>query len=101
MNTASFCQRSSYTGRTRLEPSPYPVSPLPDDFRMCSCLESALIYVAQNDSYTHSNEDLMQGKGVNDLASIAFEAGKMYKIRVINMSALASMSLSSHDLSVF
>jgi hypothetical protein len=99
MNTASFCQRNSYTGRTQLEPNLSPVRLLPDDFRkLCSCLESALIYVAQNDSYTHSNEDLMQGKGVNDLASIAFEAGKMYKIRVINMSALASMPLSSHDL---
>jgi hypothetical protein len=53
-------------------------------------LESALIYVAQNDSYIHSNEDLMKGTGVNDLASINFEAGKTYKIRVINMSALAS-----------
>jgi len=32
----------------------------------------------------------MKGTGVNDLASMAFEAGKTYKIRVINMSALAS-----------
>ena len=34
----------------------------------------------------------MKGTGVNDLASMAFEAGKTYKIRVINMSALASES---------
>jgi len=32
----------------------------------------------------------MKGTGVNDLASMAFEAGKTYKIRVINMSSLAS-----------
>lgn len=32
----------------------------------------------------------MSGVGVNDGASMTFEAGKAYKIRIINMSALAS-----------
>lgn len=40
----------------------------------------------------------MQGKGVNDLASLSFEAGKTYKIRVINMSALASTCIPSGSL---
>jgi iron transport multicopper oxidase len=86
-----------WTNPTGAEPVPSQ-STTPRLAQSVLILESALIYVAQNDSYTHSNEDLMQGKGVNDLASIAFEAGKMYRIRVINMSALASMSLSSHNL---
>jgi hypothetical protein len=34
----------------------------------------------------------MKGTGVNDGAQLKFEAGKSYKIRVINMSALASTS---------
>lgn len=37
----------------------------------------------------------MAGKGVNDEASMTFEAGKAYKIRVINMSSLASESICS------
>jgi iron transport multicopper oxidase len=49
-----------------------------------------MIYVAKNDSYVHSASDLMQGTGVNDGASLTFESGKTYKIRIINMSALAS-----------
>lgn len=52
--------------------------------------ESALIYVAQNDTYLSPNSDLMAGKGVNDDASLSFEAGKSYRVRIINMAALAS-----------
>lgn len=54
--------------------------------------ESALIYVAQNNTYLSSNTDLMSGKGVNDDASMSFEAGKSYRVRIINMAALASES---------
>jgi iron transport multicopper oxidase len=49
-----------------------------------------MIYVAQNDTYLSPTSDLMTGKGVNDDASLSFEAGKSYRIRIINMASLAS-----------
>jgi iron transport multicopper oxidase len=53
-----------------------------------------LIYVAQKDKYLHSQAELSNGTGISNAlangAIIPFEAGKKYKIRVINMSALAS-----------
>jgi hypothetical protein len=51
-----------------------------------------MIYLAHNDSYIHSNEDLSKAVGTNNDAALAFEPGKKYRIRVINMSALASES---------
>lgn len=52
--------------------------------------ESALIYVAHNDEYMNTQAELSAGTGVNDEAVLNFEAGKKYRIRIINMSALSS-----------
>lgn len=56
-----------------------------------------MIYVSDSEKgqYLSSVEDLMQGKGTNDEAVIPFEAGKKYRIRVINMSSLSSKLLFS------
>jgi iron transport multicopper oxidase len=51
-----------------------------------------MIYVAKDGQYLSSYEDLMAGKGTNNDAVIPFEAGKKYRIRVINMSSLSSKS---------
>jgi hypothetical protein len=51
-----------------------------------------MIYVAKDGKYLSSYEDLMAGKGTNNDAVIPFEAGKKYRIRVINMSSLSSKS---------
>lgn len=59
--------------------------------------QSALVYIANGEKYLSSYEDLMSGKGTNDEAVLPFEKGKKYKIRVINMSALAMFHLSFGD----
>jgi hypothetical protein len=51
-----------------------------------------MIYIAKDGQYLSSYEDLMAGKGTNNDAVIPFEAGKKYRIRVINMSSLSSKS---------
>lgn len=53
-------------------------------------LDSAAIYVLHKEQYLPSAEAIRTGEGVNDNASLRFEAGRTYKIRIINMSALAS-----------
>lgn len=54
--------------------------------------DAAAIYVLHKEQYLPSAEAIKTGEGVNDNASMKFEAGKTYKIRIINMSALASES---------
>lgn len=56
--------------------------------------DSAAIYVLHKDEYLPSAAAIRSGEGVNDNAKLHFEAGKTYKIRLINMSALASTSFS-------
>jgi len=58
--------------------------------------DSAAIYVLHKDEYLPSAAAIQSGEGVNDNAKLHFEPGKTYKIRLINMSALASMSPSHH-----
>jgi iron transport multicopper oxidase len=53
-------------------------------------LDAAAIYALHKEQYLPSAEAIGTGEGVNDNASLKFEAGKTYKIRIINMSALAS-----------
>lgn len=67
--------------------------------------KSAMIYVAKNDgngSYVGSYADLMNGNATNDNAFIPFTPGKRYRIRVINMSALAMfhLLLEDHEMQV-
>lgn len=52
--------------------------------------DSAVIYLVKDGRYYPSAEDVANGAAVSDNLSIPFEAGKKYKIRAINMSALAS-----------
>jgi len=59
-------------------------------------IDSAAIYVLHKDEYLPSAAAIRSGEGVNDNAKIHFEPGKTYKIRLINMSALASMSPTIH-----
>jgi hypothetical protein len=56
--------------------------------------ESALIYVAKNGKYLNTQAELSAGTGVNDEAVLPFEAGKKYRVRIINMSALSSTSFA-------
>ncbi|KAJ9102848.1 hypothetical protein QFC19_004576 [Naganishia cerealis] len=73
--------------------------------------KSALIYVAKNGKYMNTQSELSAGTGVNDEAILPFEAGKKYRIRIINMSALARclpsyvyqvfhMAMEGHDMQV-
>jgi iron transport multicopper oxidase len=60
--------------------------------------DSAAIYVLHKDEYLPSVAAIRSGEGVNDNAKIHFEPGKTYKIRLINMSALASMSVPLYSI---
>lgn len=57
-------------------------------------LESAVIYAANNGSYFNTQSEISNGTGVSNGVGneciLPFEAGKKYRIRLINMSALAS-----------
>lgn len=63
-------------------------------------VDAAAIYVLHKEQYLPSAEAIRTGEGVNDNASIKFEAGKTYKIRIINMSALSSESPRKFSLPV-
>lgn len=56
--------------------------------------ESAVIYIMHNNTYMNTQAELSSGTGVNDDAVLPFVAGKKYRIRIINMSALAMFHLS-------
>ncbi|KAL7418969.1 ferroxidase fet3 [Cryptotrichosporon argae] len=64
--------------------------------------DSAVIYVAKNASYLNTNDELSAGVGVSDNATIPFVAGKTYKLRIINMSALAMfwIGIEDHDMQI-
>lgn len=54
---------------------------------------SALLYFAQNGTYL---------PGFNDAASLAFEQGKAYRLRVINISAFSAffLRLDGHTMRI-
>ncbi|GHJ88753.1 hypothetical protein NliqN6_5155 [Naganishia liquefaciens] len=64
--------------------------------------KSAVIYVAHNGQYMNTQAELSVGTGVNDEAVLNFEAGKKYRIRIINMSALSMfhLAMEGHDMQV-
>ncbi|WRT64797.1 uncharacterized protein IL334_001731 [Kwoniella shivajii] len=64
--------------------------------------DSALIYLVKNGQYYPSPEAVASGAATNDNLSIPFEAGKKYKMRVINMSALAMflIAIDQHDMKI-
>ncbi|OXC70368.1 hypothetical protein AYX13_00838 [Cryptococcus neoformans] len=64
--------------------------------------DSAVIYLVKDGRYYPSAEDVANGAAVSDNLSIPFEAGKKYKIRVINMSALAMfyIALDQHNINI-
>ncbi|OXG27098.1 acidic laccase [Cryptococcus neoformans Bt15] len=62
---------------------------------------SAVIYAAyQNGTYMSTNEEISAGEGVSDGLSLYFEAGKSYRIRMINMGTLAMFwaALEGHEM---
>ncbi|ORY28145.1 putative iron transport multicopper oxidase FET3 precursor [Naematelia encephala] len=64
--------------------------------------KSAVIYVAHNGAYINTNEELSSGVGVSNNASLTFEPGKKYRIRIINMSSLAMffINIDQHQMYV-
>jgi len=54
-----------------------------------------LIYVLHNDAYFPSPQAINDGSGTNNNAKMVFEAGKTYRVRIINMAALSSAYLSN------
>ncbi|WOO80563.1 Iron multicopper oxidase fer1 [Vanrija pseudolonga] len=64
--------------------------------------ESALIYIAKDGKYLHTNQEISSGVGNNDNATITFEPGKTYRIRVIAMTALTMFhfGIEDHDMQI-
>ncbi|WVR04611.1 hypothetical protein IAU60_001622 [Kwoniella sp. DSM 27419] len=64
--------------------------------------DSALIYLVKDGEYYPSAEAVSSGAATNDNLSIPFEAGKRYKIRVVNMSALSMflIAIDQHDMQI-
>lgn len=71
--------------------------------------DSALIYFEQNGSYLPPISGAVSGAsdgssavGFNGNATIKFEAGKTYRLRVINMSAFSMFFfwIEGHDMSI-
>ncbi|ORY31018.1 Cupredoxin [Naematelia encephala] len=64
--------------------------------------DAAAIYVMHDGKYSPSAEAVRDGTATNDQASMLFQPGKTYKIRIINMSALAMfhIKLDGHEMSI-
>ncbi|WVQ82538.1 hypothetical protein IAT38_004667 [Cryptococcus sp. DSM 104549] len=63
--------------------------------------ESAVIYIAyKNGTYMNTNEEISSGVGVSDNAVLPFEAGKTYRLHMINMGTLAMfwVAMQDHDM---
>lgn len=60
--------------------------------------ESALIYVAKDGKYIGN---VATGESTNDNAKIHFEAGKKYRLRIINQSALAMFHIAIEDHDIY
>lgn len=60
------------------------------------------IYVLHNGTYFPSAEAISSGEASNDNATMVFEAGKTYRIRVINMAALAMfyVAMDQHQMQI-
>ncbi|EIW71885.1 multi-copper oxidase, partial [Tremella mesenterica DSM 1558] len=63
---------------------------------------SAVIYVLHNNTYYPDAASINNGQATSDNASIEFVPGRKYRIRVINMSALAMfyLSMNGHEMSI-
>lgn len=94
-HAVSWCCNAVLGGFNMMSTSYLPLSILPPNLEILFTnisiiLDSAIIYVAKGDSYFPSADAINSGEAVSNNATIPFEAGKTYKIRIINMSALAS-----------
>ncbi|ORX38813.1 Cupredoxin [Kockovaella imperatae] len=71
--------------------NPTGAEPIPD---------SAVIYVLHNDTYYPSPESISNGSATNNNAKIHFEPGQTYRIRIVNMGALAMfwVNFDQHDM---
>ncbi len=87
------------------EPVPGEKISRPADFLFdpSSSLDSALIYFAQNGTYLAPLSGTASGAvGFNNNASLPFEAGKTYRLRVVNTSAFAMFFfwIDGHDMRI-
>ncbi|WVR04856.1 hypothetical protein IAU60_001868 [Kwoniella sp. DSM 27419] len=64
--------------------------------------QSAIAYVAKDGKYIHTQEELSQGVGVGDNATINFEAGKTYKIHIVNTGTLGMfwLKMDGHEMKI-
>ncbi|ODO09662.1 hypothetical protein I350_01875 [Cryptococcus amylolentus CBS 6273] len=64
--------------------------------------DSALVYLVKDGEYYPSPAAVASGESTNNNLNIPFEAGKKYKIRVINMAALAMffVAIDQHDIQI-
>ncbi|KAL7410796.1 ferro-O2-oxidoreductase [Mrakia frigida] len=64
--------------------------------------ESPLLYVVKDSEYLVPPSELARGTGVGDRATITFEAGKTYRLRFVNMSALAMFQIwiDGHEMEI-
>ena len=46
--------------------------------------ESSLLYIAKDGKYLNTQEELSAGTGVSNRATLNFEKGKTYRLRIIN-----------------
>lgn len=60
--------------------------------------ESAAIYIAKDGKYIGN---VAQGEGVNDDAKLAFEAGKTYRLRIVNQAALSMFHIAIEDHDIY
>ena len=91
-------------------PSPYQVCPslfLPPLTFTDLCVDSALIYFAQNATYlgpiSGTSPDPVTGAvGFNENATLPFQPGRTYRLRVVNTSAFAAFFfwIDGHDMRI-
>lgn len=77
------------------------------DARISSFSDSALIYFAQNASYLgpkpeSSPAPVTSAVGFNENATLPFEPGKTYRLRILNTSAFAAFFfwIDGHDMRI-
>ena len=73
-------------------------------FYMCYCLDSGLIYFAQNSSYLPpvAGSSTTSAVGFNENATISFVPGRTYRLRIINTAAFISFYfwIDGHEMRV-
>ncbi len=103
------CSRSSSASPTLEALSLYQVRPFCRPFCISADLrtDSALVYFAQGGSYlgpiSGTNPDPVTSKvGFNENATLPFQPGKTYRLRIVNTSAFAAFFfwIDGHDMRI-